>query len=93
MKMGKIKIERVVKSIQIIVDCESKIRKELSIINNYFVFKGFQEYGHEPLVNLCSGYELAIVCNGYELDIQSAFALQENKGCVEPCDIPGLTNI
>ena len=88
--MGKIKIERVVKSIQIIVDCESKIRKELSIINNYFVFKGFQEYGHEPFVNLCSGYELAIVCNGYELDIQSAFALQENKGYIEPSDIPGL---
>ena len=67
--MGKIKIERAIKSIRIIVGCESKIKKELSIINNYFVFKGFQEYGHEPLVNLCSGYELAIICNGYELDI------------------------
>lgn len=88
--MGKIKIERVVKSIQIIVNCELKIRKELGIINNYFVFKGFQEYGHEPIVNLCSGYELAIVCNGYELDIQSAFALQKNKGCIEPSDIPGI---
>lgn len=88
--MGKTKIERAIKSIQTIIDCELKIKKELRIIDNYFVFKGFQEYGNNPSVNICSGYELAIVFNGYELDILSAFALQENKGYIEPSDIPGL---
>lgn len=66
------------------------IREELKTINGYFVFKGFQEYGFEPSVNLCSGYELAIVCNGYELDIKTAFDIQNNKGFIEPSDILGL---
>lgn len=91
--MKKVKVERVAKAVQAIYDCEIRIRKELRTINSFFNYQGFDKCMLEyPVVSLCSGYEMNIVCNGYELDLETAVRIQESKGCIEPGDIPGLSN-
>ena len=90
--MNKIKVRKIKKAESKIARLSACISKELSVITENIQFEGFDKFGLEPSVEVCSGAEVIILCKGYELHIDKALETLERNGCIRPEDIPGVKN-
>lgn len=78
--------ERIEKHIEKACEYSAKMVSELGKIQNLLIFKGFEEHGLTPEVQICGGDEIIVVCNGYELLISCAIEEMNRKGFIEPID-------